>query len=579
MTGFQLDRRFFFTDRSGSINIMAAVSTAFVIGVLALGVDYGNLTLQRRTLQNETDLAAIVAASQIDKAEEAALDHFARNGNRIGVKHGDTLLTRQGQFPFDRLDTLDGIDGYAEIVKGRYTPDSSVPSGERFVAGRTPYNAVTVTTTATGELFFADSIAPEPDIAVKSTASTNARAAFSVGSRLASLNGGVLNKVLGRLLGTELSLSVMDYRALLDADVELFAFTNSLATRLHLTGVTYDELLRADMKLGDFIEALGGTRGLSPPVAALINGIGRDLGSTQTRIRLDQIMNLDAHRSLLVGHSDGLVAEASAFDLLNAAATAANAGKQIAVDLGATVPGLASVKLDLAIGEPPVGTPFLTVGQEGSIVRTAQTRLKVTATVDGLSSLAGLKIRVPLYVEVAYAEAALTAIDCLGGGPSNATVKIKAVPGVAEIAIGNVDPAAFSHFASTPRVAKATLVDSTLLKVAALGNAYASNLVPETLTFTPKDIANNRVATISTHDTLTSLTNTLLRNTDFDVSVLILTIGSPKAVQNALASTLSAATVPLDAVLYNTLLTLGIRIGEADIRVTGAFCQRPVLVQ
>ena len=375
MTRPRLDYRLLLRDRSGSINIMAAVSTVFVIGVLALGVDYGHLTLQRRSLQNETDLAAIVAASRIDKADEAVLDHFDLNGSSIGIKRGDSLLTKNGTFAFDSLGTLDGIDGYAEIVKGNYTADSSVAPGSRFVPGKTPYNAVTVTTVTSGDLVFAKSIAAAPKISVKSMASTTERAAFSVGSRLASLNGGVLNKILGGLLGTQLTLSVMDYRSLLDADVELFAFTEALATKLHLSGITYDQLLQTDIKTSDFIDALGGTRGLSPPVAALLNGIGRNLGSTQTRIRLDKIMNLDAYRSLFVGHSDGLVAEVSAFDLLNAAATAANAGKQISVDLGATVPGLAAVKLDLAIGEPPVSTPFLAVGQQGSIVRTAQTRL------------------------------------------------------------------------------------------------------------------------------------------------------------------------------------------------------------
>ena len=205
--------------------------------------------------------------------------------------------------------------------------------------------------------------------------------------------------------------------------------------------------------------------------------------------------------------------------------------------------------------------------------------LKMTATVDGLSSLAGLKLSVPLYVEVANAEAALSAVNCPGSGPSNATVKVKAVPGVAEIAIGIVDPTAFNHFASAPRVTKASLLDSTLLKVNALGHAYASNLTPETLAFTAKDITDNRVMTVSTRDTLTSLTNTLLGNLDVDIKILMVTIGSPKAVQKALADTLSTATVPLDTVLYNTLLTLGIRIGEADVRVTGVSCQRPVLVQ
>ena len=64
-----------------------------------------------------------------------------------------------------------------------------------------------------------------------------------------------------------------------------------------------------------------------------------------------------------------------------------------------------------------------------------------------------------------------------------------------------------------------------------------------------------------------------------DGSSLFLTLGTPKAITAALASTLTTVTAPIDELLYNLLLVVGVRIGEADIRVTGVRCQRPVLVQ
>lgn len=42
---------------------------------------------------------------------------------------------------------------------------------------------------------------------------------------------------------------------------------------------------------------------------------------------------------------------------------------------------------------------------------------------------------------------------------------------------------------------------------------------------------------------------------------------------------LSAAAAPFDDLLYILLLLAGVRVGEADIRVTGVGCQQPVLVQ
>jgi len=74
-------------------------------------------------------------------------------------------------------------------------------------------------------------------------ASAQPQAAFSVGSRLASLNGGILNALLGGLLGGNISLSVMDYNSLVSADVDVLSFTDALATQLHLTGVSYSDVL------------------------------------------------------------------------------------------------------------------------------------------------------------------------------------------------------------------------------------------------------------------------------------------------------------------------------------------------
>ena len=548
-------------DRSGNVGIMAAASTALFVGVLALGVDYGHLTLERRALQQTSDLAAIVAASDIDRAEGAVLNFFEMNGKRLAVLRGGKLVTSGGEYPADMFGSLEGIDGYATLTKGRYTADPSTPVGTRFVAGAMPYDAVSVTTSATGELFFAKTFAAEPTIAVRSIASQQRTAAFSVGSRLASLNGGLLNKVLGTLLGTDLSLSVMDYRALLEADVDVFSFSEALATELRLTGVTYDELLQTEISLGKFINALSASDGVSPSASALLSSISRALGTVQADIPLAKVLSLEPYKALKVGETNGLAAKVSAFELINAAAAVANGGKQVSVDLGATVPGLAALTLDLAIGEPPAGTPFLAVGETGSIVRTAQTRVRITATVDG------------------NAEAALSAIACQGGDASNATVKVAAVPGVAEIALGEVDMSAFNHFASPPRVSKAMIVDSALIKVAALGHAHASNMSADSLAFSPQDIREGKVRSVSTRDTLTSLTTTLIGNLELDIKLLMLVLGTPSSVKSALAGTLATITQPLDTVLYNTLLTLGIRIGEADVRVTGVNCRRPVLVQ
>jgi uncharacterized membrane protein len=42
---------------------------------------------------------------------------------------------------------------------------------------------------------------------------------------------------------------------------------------------------------------------------------------------------------------------------------------------------------------------------------------------------------------------------------------------------------------------------------------------------------------------------------------------------------LNGVTAPVDALVYNVLAALGVRVGEADVRVVGATCGRSVLVQ
>jgi uncharacterized membrane protein len=99
------------------------------------------------------------------------------------------------------------------------------------------------------------------------------------------------------------------------------------------------------------------------------------------------------------------------------------------------------------------------------------------------------------------------------------------------------------------------------------------------VTFSQADITQGTVKNVSTKDTATSLIQSLLKNLDLDIKVLFLTLGTPTLVTSALADTLSLVTKPLDTVLYNTLLVLGIKIGEADVRVTDVRCMQPALVQ
>lgn len=565
--------------RSGNIGVSAALAMPLVITSMALAIDYGYLTVQKREMQSTVDLAAIAAAANVSSAEKAVLNHFANNGLNYGVSTPNGLLTIDGKtLPPGDINTAK-LDGVATVTRGRYVPDPSVDAGQRFIKDATPTDAVQVMLERKGDIFLASIFTKAPDLSVYGTAASSKIAAFSVGSRLASLNDGLLNSILGQMLGTTISLKVMDYQALIDADIDIQPFLKIIATRLNLTAASYEDVLKANLTMPQLLASMRLVQGLSGTVTAALKSIELSTSSDKRTFTLAQILNLDPKKSLQIDAGSDWAMRVSALQIVSAAAAIANGENQIALNAVAGLPGIASAKVKLAIGEPPVETPSHRLGTPGAAVRTAQTRLAVEVNVDGLAALAGIRIRLPIYVELAYAEAKLADIRCYGGTPENASVSVDAVPGIAEIAIGDVDPAVLSNFSSDARVQRAKLVDALVVKIDALAHVEAQNLKPTRLSFSPSEVAARSIKTVSTKDILTSTTQTLLNNLDLNIQILFLTLGSPTIVQQALAQTLGAVTKPVDDLLYNLLLLVGVRVGEADVRVTGVKCQSPVLVQ
>ncbi len=563
-------------DRAGNIGVLAAISLPLMIFSLALGVDYGYLTVQRRQLQTSADLAAIAAASNVAEAEKAAATYFALNHLPASVS-GTNGVTIPAATPVG----LKAAVTTAKVVRGRYVADPDIPPEDRFKPATVDADAARVTLSRPADLFVASVFMPKsPLLSATGSASRTKVAAFSIGTRLASLNDGILNALLGKLLGTKLSLKVMDYRALVDTDLSVQPFLKAVATQLNLTAGTYEDVLNAGITMPQLLASMRAVEGLSGPVRSALHAIETATSGSKVKLPLSRILNIDPRKGIAVATGGDWAMSVNALQIVTAAAALANGKNQVALDTGLAIPGLASVTVALAIGEPPVETPSHRLGAPGSAVRSAQTRLAVEVGIDGLAALAGLRIKLPLYVEVAASEAKLADIRCLGGSPSNANVAVDAVAGVAEIAIGKVDPSVLADFSDEPRVQKARIVDALLLSIDALAHAEAKNLTKDRLTFTPTEIAAKATKSTSTRDTLTSTIQSLFGKLQVEINIKLLNLGlNTSLVTQALASTLGAVTPALDELLYNLLLAVGVKIGEADIRVTGVACQRPALVQ
>jgi uncharacterized membrane protein len=550
---------------SGNVATLTALLMPAALTLAAFAVDQGSLYLERRHLQNLTDLAAIAAAANISEPGKAAKALFEANGVTEL-----TLLSEPGETNLP--DTL-------RVETGRYVADPSLAVADRFQAGGAPVNAARITVSTHGTTFFAGNLLPSPVIGTTALASASNQAAFSIGSRLASLNGGIVNQLLGKLLGTDLSLSVMDYNALLGADVNLLGFLDALAGKADITAGTYNDVLKSDISAGQFVSALADVSP-GPNANAALKTMAAGLGSSDRTIPLSHLVSLGQIGGLALGaEPPGLTAKANVMSLITAGAALADGKHQVALDLDTGLPGIAGATLNLAIGEPPQNSPWFSIGETGDIVRTAQTRLSLIVQVGGPGGPLGASIRVPIYLELAFAEGQLGDIACPTGRPDSLDVTVEARPGVAEAWLGEVDTGRMGNFSKSPAVLPAQLVKAPLVSVTGAAHATMSNPSPTALEFSASEIGKGAVKSVSTHNFTGSLFGSLLGDLRLNVKVAGLGLSVPGVLNATLKNALTAASPAIDELLNNVLATFGIKLGEADIRVTGGICGRAVLVQ
>ena len=534
-------RRRLSSDDRGGVAVMAAVFGALICVLAALAVDVGSMVLKGREVQGAADLSALAAAQTLSDPPERT-EAAAR-------------LTAQ-----DNLIDLAG----ARVQRGVYTPDPRLKPRARFADGGSRPNAARVTLSAPAPLYFGRWILRRDSVTVSKSATAALpggppSAVFSIGSRLAGLDGGLANALLSGLLGSKVSLTVMDYRALADAQVNLLQFSDALAAELGVTAGDYDALLAHEAQTGQVLRALeavagsGAESALSKLTRLPVNAV----------VKLEELIGVDADAR--GGLRRGLDAEVSAMDLLMATLQTANQDRQLALDVGARA-GLADLDVMLAIGERPNRAPWLTVTGTGEpIIRTVQTRLYLEATALDKVPLVGLlaQVKVPILIEAASAEARLKAIECEG----TPRVLIEARPGVARVRLGQIDPKRLRDFKSELKVSPARLVSVLLITVEGVADIQVADLDWSELRFTGSEIGSSQPKTVRAKGFVNGLIVTLLRDTRLTA------LGIPlHLVTQLLAGVLTPLGPVLDGVVQPLLELLGVRLGEADVWVHGVRC-------
>ncbi|MEQ8480154.1 MAG: TadG family pilus assembly protein [Hoeflea sp.] len=571
-------KKSFAANRSGNIAISSALVAPLIVGALALGVDYGALSLQERNMQTITDLAAISAAASPEKAEKGLLQFLLDNNLDYALAKDEGFLLPDGR-RVSRDIALQQSDCLVSYETGSYSPDPALEVKDRFVASDQGPDAVRVTSTCPGKLYFAQMLGTAPTLEVEATAATRKTASFWIGSRLASLNEGILNSVLSATLGTNLSLRALDYRALMDAELELLGFIPQLATQAGIKAATYQDVLEADIRMATLFASLRKSGQFSASLSSVLAGIERRLSGTSRTFRLSQILHIkDAARYPLTSPLAPST-RMRLMDMVSLSALASGGRNQVLSAVALEVPGIASAKVEIAVGEPAVRTPPVAIGSPGAQVRTAQVRIGINAELEGLLSLLGVRVSVPLYLEIANAEARLAEIACSPQSRQAASVAVDAVPGILSVTIGNVDRDAFINFDDAPRVAEAHFVEAPGLRISGRAEVNSGNVTPTRLHFGADAMREAREQTVSTRTPLTSLVGSVFDRVEPRIELLGIRTGLPGRLHaTSLRSTVEPLAKNLDGILYNLLLALGVGVGEADVAVTGARCDAAVLV-
>jgi len=542
-----------------AVAVTAALIFPVLCGFAAFAIDMGSIFLQTRQLQGDADLAALGAASNLTDAQAAA----AATANANGWAYPVTTT----------------------VTVGTYVDDTTVPSGQRFSAGGASPNAVRVNLATQANLFFGASILGVSTLPINrtATAASAQMAAFSVGSGLASLQGGVANAVLTDLTGSQVSLSVMDYNALATANVDLLQYSQALQTDMSLQGVSFNNVLSSQISQGEALKVLGNvlTSDGQAQAGAAINELATAAGNT-VPAQLSQVISLGPYGDQdHTGANSGAGIAVNALQLASAMLELSQGGRQVQLQLGSTVPGLENLTLWLAIGQRPNNSPWVAVADDGSVViSTAQARIYLDAQLlpGTLSSLGVAAVNVPIYVEIASAQAKLSSLTC-PSATAPESVTLSANPSVGELALGSVNTSQLSNFSNELTVTPATLISLPL--VTATGTATVNIGGPDwqPVTFSASDIQSDKVKTVSTTNIAEASVASLLASLNIQVQVAGLGLGlGTSAIAPALQSTLTGAAGNLDTVIDSATNLLGVQLGTASVWVDGVRCNDAALV-
>lgn len=425
-------------------------------------------------------------------------------------------------------------------------------------------------------------------------------ACVTSGARLASIDstrGVLLNALLGNMLGTTVTLSVSDWNSLAQTNLNLASFISALQTQT--IAATPAAALSTNTTLLKIISAaaVGATADGSTAAASALGTLAPQLGAVSGTIPVGSLLKITLPTGMLANSTinalDLVTGTIELFNYNNVATTPAP------ITLTGASLGQGSTLANVKLYAQTIEAPVIVCGPAGTTFHTAAIRVKLDMNLVSvplsLGSLLGIANitaisanigQVQLYVEVARADGSITSLNAIAN-----SLAIQVTPGVADIYLGQIADNNFwnrTRALSFSDVSFATIgslsVSVTVLFVTTVSNSnlqarsFAHGQAPfsSNLTFTAPWPQTKTASTSAffLSNLLTDLTATNLQ-TQLSPSLLGLDSILLTPIKPILSTALNTTLSPLLSNVVDPLLqTLGIRIGEVDVTVSGmgSFC-------
>jgi len=574
-----------------------------MVASAGMALDVGLHYVDNRELHAATEAAALAAAMNPAQAQIRAEGYLTRNGY-------DPSVIRSVQV-------------------GRYCADSSLSADQRFdtsfarCPGNGTANAVRITTGRVSRRYLSAVLgdAVIPDIASTATAARIDEAGIGITSGIATVTNSLVtsvNDLLGALIGIQLQLSAPEIQALMSGDVDAGLFFDNLAERAGHTG-TYNELAQGSYGIRDIALAAADAAS-NPGTKAALTVFGNQTTNHYT-VPLKDLFGLGVWKNMPVGEADrqpGLRAGLNAYQLLTYAVQA-GPGVIDASDLVQLVlPGNPSAIVKVtAVASGPVDRPRFSFGPAGETeAGTSALRLQVLIADLNVNVplILSTKVNVPVLIDVAAAQAEISAIDCPNTAEQRADtrVTVAARSGLVNAYIGNAPASAMTRPMPTitaADISPTNLIDTNVLaglvRVTAKVRAVAQPVFGQqaSLVFgpggggtigtpgvpgTPATAGNGS----QIGATIGSLVGSIGNDLDVDATLLgvciwpLCTTNTSVIESTVLGVLLPVITTPVgqlvgttaDPLLDNVLAALGVQLGHVTVSATGARCGVPVLV-